>query len=277
MIDFFNLPFIQTSLTASLFAGMALSLLGFFIVMKRLSISGLAVSQMSALGTVLGILIGNLLSVEFHHISFAPAFLAVLGSFSLLSILTRVKRISSEIWVSLFYVLGAAISILILSKAPWGEAHTLNIFFGNVLTLGKIEVVESIILFLMTVLILGSWFRRWTYISFDAQAAEVSGIKIKLWDIGFYALFSFAMTLSIHLFGVFLAFAYLILPTGIALLLFKKLRAVLLFIPTVTFLTTLLGFMVSFFQDFPTGPMIASFLAGITVIAGIFYLTIHKN
>ena len=51
----FALPFMQTALAASLLCGTALALLGVFILVRRVAFSGLAVSQLAALGTVAGV------------------------------------------------------------------------------------------------------------------------------------------------------------------------------------------------------------------------------
>ncbi|MCB4757410.1 MAG: metal ABC transporter permease, partial [Elusimicrobia bacterium] len=144
----FSLPFMQTALLASLLAGSALSLIGIFIFANRNTFSGLSISQFAALGAVIGALLG------FHWGNFAVALLFVGCGIYFLNRLSRDARIPADSWIGSFYILGAALSVLILSKMAHGEADTMNIFFGNILSLDWTEVLESAILLLVSIGIL---------------------------------------------------------------------------------------------------------------------------
>jgi ABC-type Mn2+/Zn2+ transport system permease subunit len=252
----FALPFMRIALAAGLLAGTSLALLGVFMTVRRVAFSGLAVSQLAALGTVVGV---SLLDVHLGAEGLALAFVG-LGMLAL-SRLSKRRRTPQESWVACLYVLGAGVSVLALSKAPRGESETLGIFFGNVLSLRPAEVGESLAMLAATGLALWTWFRRWIWISFDPVSAEVSGVRVEGWNFLFYALFAAAMTLGIHVFGVLLAFAYLVLPATAGLLLARRMRPLFLTVVLVTAGATVAGFALSFALDFPTGPFIASLLA----------------
>lgn len=255
----FAIDFMRTALAASLPAGAALSLIGTFVLARRVSFSGLAIAQLAALGTAVGAVL------NLHLGKFGVALALVGAGMALLSQTERSSRTPSESWVACLYILGAALSVLILSKAPQGEAHTLEVFFGNILSLGAHEVAESIALFIVTAAAIWIWFHRWVWLAFDPVAAGVSGIRTGLWNFFFFALFAAAMTVSIHIFGVLLAFAYLILPAAIGLMLVRKVTRLFALIPFITILATVAGFYFSFRWDFPTGPFIAATLAAAAI------------
>ncbi len=253
-MNLFELSFMRTALAASLLAGNAVALLGLFVLMRRVAFAGLSIAQLAALGAVVGILIG-------HGGSLGVAVALVFAGLVLLSRFERASRLPREAMVACLYVLGAGFSVLILSKAPWGEAHTMNVFFGNVLTLGAKEVWEGIALVAMTAAVLGAWFHRWVWLSFDRLSAEVSGISLGAWDAVFYALFAAGMTLGIHLFGVLLAFSYLLMPAVASLALTNKLKPLIISVFCITTGATLAGFILSFHFDLPTGPFVSTLLA----------------
>jgi ABC-type Mn2+/Zn2+ transport system permease subunit len=87
------------------------------------------------------------------------------------------------------------------------------------------------------------------------------------WNFVFYAIFAAAMTLSIHIFGVLLAFSYLLLPATAALLLSGRVRHIFLLTPALAVACTTIGFYVSFRLDFPTGPFIATLMAVLVLVA----------
>ena len=257
----FALPFMRTALAASVFTGTSLSLLGAFMTSRRVAFSGLAVSQLAALGTVVGV---SLLPFHAGGGALALAFVG-LGMF-LLSRLSRTRTAPSEAWVACLYVLGAGAAVLILSKAPRGESDTLGVFFGNVLSLTTTEVGESLAMAAGVVLVLGVWLRRWVWIFVDSVSAE-SGIAVERWNFLFYALFAVAMTMAIHIVGVLLAFAYLILPAAAGFAAMRRMRDLFLFIPLLAAGITVAGFYASFRMDFPTGPFVAVLLASAALLA----------
>ncbi len=260
----FSLPFMQIALAASLLAGLSLAWIGLFILVKRISFSGLAVSQLAALGTV----VGTVLGLHYGDIWIALAFVGM--GIYLLSRISKNSGVPQELFVASLYILGAGLAVLILSKAPQGEADTLSVFFGNLLALGVAEIWEAFFIFILTVLILWGWFYRWIWIAFDPTSVEVAKFKVDLWNFLFYALFALSMTVSIHIFGVLLAFSYLLLPAGIGLLCIRKFKYLFIFIPLLTALTTLLGFYFSFRLDLPTGPFLASLFAATLLVCGIY-------
>lgn len=257
----FSLPFMQTALAASLLSGTALALLGVFITARRVAFSGLAVSQLAALGTVVGV---SVLSLHAGAEALALTFVGI--GMWLLSRFSRTKTVPQESWVACLYVLGAGLSVMILSKAPRGESETLGIFFGNVLSLSRMEVWESLAMLLAVGLVLWLWFHRWIWISFDPVSAEVSGIRIDRWNFLFYALFAVGMTLAIHIFGVLLAFAYLLLPATAGLLMARRMKTLFLIVLLMTWVSTVVGFYASFKWDFPTGPFVAVLMTAIVLL-----------
>lgn len=265
-MSFLALSFLREALTTSLLAGTALSVLGVFVLMRRVAFSGLSVAQLAALGTVGGILAG------FHFGAYVLALVVVMAGLFFLERSSGISRLPQEAWMACLYVLGSALSVLILAKAPMGEAHTLNVFFGNVLTLGKTEMMEAAGLLLTASLAVGLAFYRWLWISFDNISPRVAGMRVGWWNLAFYALFALSMTAAIHLLGVLLAFSYMVLPAATGLLFTRRLRSLFILVPLATWAATLAGFWLSFRWDFPPGPFIACLLAACTFLAGVYRL-----
>jgi ABC-type Mn2+/Zn2+ transport system permease subunit len=264
MIELMSLPFMQYALACCLLGGTALAMTGSFVLMRRVSFSGLAVSQMAALGVVVASITGM------HDLeATAVSLLVVAAGLVLENRLLKVRRVPEESWVAGLYILAAGVSVLLLSKDPQGESHTLSVFFGNVLGLDPGEVLEAVILFVSTGAILGPWFSRWVYLFFDPTAAEIDGLPVKRWNLLFIALFAVSMSTAIHLFGVLLAFSFLLMPAAAGLALCRSLRSLFWFIPVMTASCVVAGIALSFYWDFPTGPFIAALLSAAALSAGL--------
>ena len=258
----FELPFMRTALYAGLLGGNALALLGAFILLRGVSFSGLAVSQLAALGTVVGAVLG------LHFGGWAAALACVALGVGLHLLLGRARG-PEDSWVACLYVVAAAAAILILAKAPNGESHTMSVFFGNVLALDRPEVLEAGGLLLAAVAVIVPWFHRWVWLSFDPLAATVAGIWVRRWAALFLFLFAAAMTVGIHLFGVLLSFAFLLMPAATALQWSRRLLHLAVLTPLVASLGLTLGLVLAFYWDFPAGPFVAGFLGTMLLASGL--------
>ena len=232
-----------------------MSLLGAFVLARRETFSGLAVAQLAAFGTVSGMIFG------FHWGAAGLALVCAGVGMFMLHPLARKSSVPPEVWVACLYVLGAGLAVLLLAKAPHGEADAMGLFFGNVLSLGAAEVWESAGVLVLTLGAMGFWFHKWFWISFDSVSAGVAGLPVGRFNRLFLGLFGLAMTFSIHILGVLLAFSYLVFPAAISFLLMRRVRGVFLLIPLVSIAATAAGYYFSFLWDLPTGPFIACLLA----------------
>lgn len=263
-MSFLELPFMRTAFAAGLFAGTALSVIGIFSATRSVAFSGLAASQLAALGGVVGVVLGLHVGASVFSWSFVVAGLIALA------FLSRSRKTSADSWVATLYVLGAALAVLVLSKSPRGESEALGVFFGNILSVGNLEVWEAGVLFVLTLAGLALWFRRWVWLAFDPVGAEVAGLRAGLWNGIFQFFFAAALTLSIHIFGVLLSFAYLILPATTGLLVVRRISRLVIFCAVSAALVTAIGFELSFRWDFPTGPFVAALLALLAIGARLY-------
>jgi ABC-type Mn2+/Zn2+ transport system permease subunit len=263
-MNFLDLTFMRVALAAGLLAGTALSVIGVFTVARRVAFSGLAAAQWAALGGVIGALAG------FHVGAGVVSGGAVVAGLLAMAWLSRSRRTSADSWVAALYVLGAASAVLLLSKSPRGESETLGVFFGNILSLGRFELIEAGAVCAAALAGTALWFRRWLWLSFDPVGAEVAGVRVGVWNALFYGLYAASLTLSIHVFGVLLSFAYLILPATTGLLLSRRPRSLILVCVGTSVLSTVVGFALSYRWDLPTGPFVALVLAGTSLGARIY-------
>lgn len=258
----FELPFMRTALAAGLLGGNALALLGAFVLLRGVSFSGLAISQLAALGTVVGAVLG------LHFGGWVAALACVALGVGLHLVLGRARG-PEDAWVACLYVLAAAGAILVLAKAPHGESHTMSVFFGNLLALDSPEVFEAGGLFAAVLAVVAPWLHRWVWLSFDPLAATVAGVWVRRWAALYLLLFAAAMTVGIHLFGVLLSFAFLLMPAAAALQWSKRLWHLAALTPAIASACTVLGLWLAFYWDFPAGPFVAGLLGTVLLASGL--------
>src|SRR5581483_10769686 len=90
--------------------------------------------------------------------------------------------------------------------------------------------------------------------------------KTMAWDLLFYALFGVIITSAVSVAGVLQVFSYLIVPSVLSTFFIRNVRSRLLFGWFLGFALSLLGMVLSYKLDFPTGPFIVVLFAAMPVL-----------
>lgn len=163
-------------------------------------------------------------------------------------------------------MVSAALSVLILSKAPHGHEKMEAMLVGSILFVRWPEVTGMLLLYA----ILGAFHialrKPFMLITKDVAAADRSGIRVKLWDCLFYASFALMVTQSVRIGGVFVVFSFLIIPTACASLFAERFAAQLLLAWLAAVLITVAGLALSAVGDMPTGSSLVSCFGAALVV-----------
>lgn len=183
---------------------------------------------------------------------------ALLGAVLLAFGRLRDERIPHEAIIGIVFVVCAALSVLILSKAPHGHEKMEAMLVGSILFVRWGEVGLTLLLYLgLGVFHLGLR-RPFLRITKDVAAAERAGTRVRLWDCLFYGTFALMVTQSVGIAGVFVVFSYLIIPAACATLFVDGFGRQLLIAWVVAAATTVAGLVVSAVGDMPTGASLVS-------------------
>ena len=103
--------------------------------------------------------------------------------------------------------------------------------------------------------------------SLDPGAAKNGNFSIKKWDFLFYALFGVVVTQSVAIAGVLVVFSFLVIPAVIAFLFTESPPKLLAIAWGSGTIAVILGLVVSFKSDLPTGPVVVCAFALVLVVA----------
>jgi zinc/manganese transport system permease protein len=111
--------------------------------------------------------------------------------------------------------------------------------------------------------------KKFLAISFDHEAAGVSGMRVKWWDFLFYALFGLVVTSFVQIGGVLLVFSYLIIPAVCANYLAMRVSMLLLIGWITAALSSVIGLYIAYERDYPTGAAIVCVLGAALILAAM--------
>jgi len=150
-----------------------------------------------------------------------------------------------EALIGVLFVLAACAGILLLANNPHGGEHLKDLLVGQILWVSYKQLLPVA---LLTAVILALWF----------------GASKRLGRIGFYAMFSLAVTASVQLVGVYLVFASLIIPALASR--FHPVRRRLVVGYVVGVLGYTLGLALSAALDMPSGAVVVWTLAACGIV-----------
>ncbi len=194
---------------------------------------------------------------------------ALLGAVILSFARFKDERVPHEALIGIIFVVCAALSVLILSKAPHGHEEMEAMLTGMILFANWPQLYAMVLLYTL----LGTFhllFRnKFIAISQDIKAADKAGIPVKLWDSAFYATFALMVTLSVGIGGVFVVFSYLIIPAACGTLFASRFHTQLIIAWIVALVTTVIGLTYSTLADMETGSSLVSSFGAVLVICAL--------
>ena len=224
------------------------SILGVFVVLKRVVFIGIALTQSSAAGIALAFMVG------------APpmAGAALLSSLTvaLLAFPYESRRIPRDAVLGAVFVFAAALSILIVSRSGFGLTEVQALLYGDLIVASPRDFRVLALVLGAVILCFLCCFRPILFTFLDRDQARVLGLKTGFWELLFFLLLGLATSGASKVGGSLLVFCYLTVPAMIGLLLADRLPLAILVSATVACLATLAGIYLSYKGDLPTNQTI---------------------
>ena len=253
LIEVFSERFIQVGLAASVILGGICAYLGVFLILKRIVFVGAALSQMAAVGVVIGHMIGHKVGLNFEALAFLFSILGVLFFWLPVS----GGSITRESIIGFSYIFASALAILIIAKDPLAEVENLDLFSGNILFVSDFDLLLisgiSGIIFIVHMI----FHKKFIFVSFDLTTAQTLKIPARFYDFLIYFTLGIAISVGIRSAGMLFIFSSLVIPAMTGLSLFQRLRWIFLASVLSIWIASIIGIVVSYRFDFPTGPAIS--------------------
>ncbi|MDB9741633.1 metal ABC transporter permease [Akkermansiaceae bacterium] len=218
-----NLGIIEKALITAAFLGILCGMFGTFIVLRKISLVGDAVSHALLPGIVLGFIFSTMLGYDREPLIILLCALAVgLLAIWLMKKLESTTRIKSD--AALGIVLSGFFGLGLFMKSSLKEFMSFaggieSYLFGNIATISNGDfytlMITGVILIGVTFLFL----RPLVLVSFDEQFTSGIGFPKTLLHLLFYGILTMTIVVSVQAVGVILVSALLIIPASTAFLL----------------------------------------------------------
>ena len=259
----------KDALYGALIIAVACSVLGVYVVLRRIVFVGAAMAQLSSAGIALALFFAGhgLHLFGDHPLAFAllfslagAVFFGVEGSHR--------SGVPPDAVIGVTYALAAAGGILLIAKATAGEAH--DIFLqGNILGITRADIYALLAIALPVLIVHFAFYKEFLFISFDREMARTLGYRVQRWNLLLYFTLGLVIAFAMQFAGVMLVFNFLVLPAVTGVLLARTMKGIFTIAVVTAILAAVIGFMLSIPFDLPTGPTIIAASGGFAVAAAL--------
>ncbi|EEG08376.1 metal ABC transporter permease [Pseudogulbenkiania ferrooxidans] len=265
LYDLLISPFVEFAFMRRALAGcLALALgsgpVGLFLVMRRMSLMGDAMSHAVLPGAAVGFMVAGLSLPAMSLGGFVAGVLVAL----LAGLATRFTTVKEDASFAAFYLLSLAVGVLLVSRNG-SNVDLIHILFGSVLAVddAALLLVSGVASFSLVVLAI--IYRPLVLESLDPVFLRAVGGKGGIWHLAFLMLVVLNLVAGFQALGTLMAVGLMMLPAITARLWVPSIGRMLAFSVGLAFVCGIGGLLLSYHFELPSGP-------AIILLAGLFYL-----
>jgi zinc transport system permease protein len=245
VLEILEAGFIQRALITGIAVAVICSAVGLFLVLRRHSLFGDALSHM-AFG---GIAVGLFTNIYPIWTAIVVSVLAALG----MTKLRQSTKVPPDAAVAVLLSSGLALGIVLVSISGGFSVDLFSFLFGSILLVSPEEVymILGLSAGIMTILVL--LYRKFMYIAFDEEQAKVSGLQVSKLNYLFIVLASITVIASIRLVGILLISSLIVIPNITAMLFGKGFKKTALISGIIGVFSVVAGVLISYEANIATG------------------------
>ena len=243
--DMFSFTFIVRAFVVGILVSLCASLLGISLVMKRFSMIGTGLSNVS-FGSVAIAMVMNaaplLVSIP----------VVIIAAFLLLR-LSENSKIQGDAAIALVSTSSLAIGVIVISMTTGMNTDVCNLMFGSILAMSRNDVYLSIILSVMVLILFILFYHKLFAITFDESFAKAGGVKTGAYNMLIALLTALTIVLGMRMMGALLISSLIIFPALTSMRIFKSFKTVTICSSIIAVFCFFTGIVMSYIHATPAG------------------------
>ncbi|HHW04214.1 MAG TPA: metal ABC transporter permease [Thermoanaerobacterales bacterium] len=254
----FTFDFMQRAFIAGIITAVLVSAMGVFVVLRRMSLVGDSLSHVALSGVAAGMLFG------FYPFYGALAFAALAALF--IEAIRKAFSKYAEVALAVVMSGGMGLAVVLISLGKSFNADLFSYLFGSLVAVSPsdVRVISTVGFFIL--LSLAVLYRELFSVTFDEEAARLSGIAVGAVNTYFTLLVALAVALSIRVVGALLVSALMVIPAAVSMQIARSFKATFAVAVGVAVLSVVSGLFISFAFDVAPGGTIVLIAAAILTV-----------
>lgn len=266
--DIFEYHYLANAVIACILSGITCGIIGTYIVARRMVFlcGGITHASFGGLGIAFYLGANPILGATIF------AVLSALG----IEYAANKTKIREDSAIGLMWGVGMAMGALFMSLRPGYTSGDLSSFlFGNIISVTNSDVIALGILTLLLIVGAIIWLKPIMYMAFDRDFASAAGVKTTLIGYIMSVVTAVTIVLSIRVMGIVLLVSLMTMPVVIVNSITKQYDKIAIYSSIVAAIGALIGIIVSYYFEVPSGPAIIFMLTLALIIVKL--LSLHPK
>nr|WP_238988870.1 metal ABC transporter permease [Calorimonas adulescens] len=244
-MDILSYAFMQRAFAAGIMIAIICPVIGTFIVLRRMSMIGDALSHVSLSGVAAGMLFG------FYPFTGALIMSALAALF--IEFLRNYFKKYAEVSLAVVMSGGIGLATILISLGRSFNVDLFSYLFGSIVAVTPADLWLILVIGIFICLSMVYIYRRLFYMTFDEDAAKFSGIDTRAINIFFTMLTALTVALSIRVVGTLLVSSLMVIPAAVSIQVSKSFKATMAISIVVALVSVIVGLIASFVWDLAPG------------------------
>ncbi|MDO5755868.1 MAG: metal ABC transporter permease [Tissierellia bacterium] len=253
--------FMRRALLAGFLLSVMIPLIGVVMVNRKTSMVGDALSHTSLAGVGAGLILG------FDPV-IGAVIICVVSAFSIEGIRKKFPQYG-DMATAVIMSTGLGIAAILSDYAPGGNTFE-SYLFGSISSVTRQDLINVIIVFIPVVLASIIYYGALLDIAIDPNLARMAGVQVKTVNRIFTFLSAVTIALACKIVGALMVASLIVLPVATALMVSRSYKSTFIISVVLGVLYTMLGIIISYYQDIKPGGAIV-----INAVIGMLIMTIY--
>jgi len=251
-------------------AGASTGLLGVYIVGMRMPFIGICISHSAMAGTIYSILLGV-------NPVLGPVVFSAVSAMSLVVVRPGRSRLDANVALAIFFNLMLGLTFLGIGLMRGSRSEVLGLLWGSLLFVRKTSCVTITISGLVFVVFAVLFNKELKVLLFSRTIASATGVHESSVYCLFLALCGLILAVNLPLVGGLMIFSLITCPAAAAYQICTGHRSVIFAATVFGMASAVIGFLVSYYLDLPTGACIVIVSAIVFAVSASYRVLIKKT
>jgi manganese/iron transport system permease protein len=256
----FQYEFMQRAFIEALAVGLLCSIMGTYVVLRKLSFIGDGIAHASFAGIVIAYLRG----IDYYIGAAIVAVITALG----IGFVHRRGRISLDTTIGVLFTGAFALGVFLMSQQKNYAVDLQSFLFGDILGVGLTDLLLILVLGVAVAIATILLFRGLLYTTFDPVVADASGMRSGRIEYVLLVMLALTIIVALQAVGIVLVAALLVTPAAAAYQLTSRFTPMMLLSALLGVVSTVGGLYLSYFLKSSSGATI------VLVATALFFLAI---
>ena len=262
---FAEFGFMRTALASVLILALSAAPVGVFLVMRRMSLIGDALSHAVLPGAAAGYMVAGLSLPAMGIGGFVAGMLMAL----LAGLASRFTEVKEDANFAAFYLSSLAVGVTLVSIGG-NSVELLHLLFGSVLAVDETSLLLMASVSTATLLALAVMYRPLLLESIDPTFLRAVNGHGGAWHVAFLVLVVMNLVAGFQALGTLMSVGLMMLPAVTARLWVRRIGAMMAVAAAIALVCGAAGLLFSYYVNIPSGPAIILFCGGFYLFSVLF-------